>query len=275
MEIHRIDDLRPYVQPGSLCLFDVDETLISNRQSLGCPKWRGWVKPHLGAVQRHYPLYDALTFFIAQKVPYVPCEPSTPALIADLSESATVCGFTARGRTQWYSTEVEGVDRFTHDQLKRVGIDFHRQKLPGDLHQLNPDYFYDGIIFSRNEGLKGEVLIRLFNEISYRPGLLIFVDDRLDQVQSVEKAALELGIPFIGFWYTYVYRQGFYFDPHVTNVQLEHLFRWDEMLTDSEAAALVGPGGDASYNLQQIIRQHAPRIWPLELVHPVETADAA
>ena len=149
VEIERIDEMRPYVIGNNvLCLFDIDDTLIDNPFDLGSPPWRNWVRKTLPQ-HPDFVLFDALTLYIAKNAPYKAVEPTTARLISDLQESGvTAFGFTARGRSEWYTTKLEGVDRYTHQQLEHVGIDFKRTPMPEELKSLASAYFFNGIIFA-------------------------------------------------------------------------------------------------------------------------------
>lgn len=250
IEVTHIDEIRPYVTQEALCLFDIDDTLICNPFSLGAPQWRSWVKPKLPK-HADFVLYDALTLAIAKKAPYIAVEPTTAKLITDLQkEEIAVLGFTARGRSEWYSTTVEGVDRFTKAQLKQAGIDFSQTS--EIFNSLNPIYYCSGIIFAKHTA-KGELFSQLFQELSSFP-LILFVDDKLENVQSMQ-AALKDKIPFVGIWY---HRAETAFDPLVATVQLEYLLEKSEILNDEQAQALVLPGRDPEVYLKEIIKQLDP-----------------
>lgn len=256
-EINNIDDIRPYItQSTDLVLFDVDDTLITNSTSIGSPAWRSWAKTKIPAVTADFVIYDALTLFMAQKVDYKPVDPSTVLLISELqSDNVPVFAFTARGRSEWYTTTIEGVDQFTHQQLNQVGIDFNRTLIPAELQNLEPEYFNNGIIFAKHI-IKGDLLKHLFKDLNYLPTSIIFVDDRLDQVQSVEAAVAETGIPFIGFWYTRVELEN-KFDPMAANLQLESLLLNNEILSDEQAQDLLSntPQSDPVEYLKSIFEK--------------------
>lgn len=238
VEIERIDDMRPYVAGKNvLCLFDIDDTLIDNPFDLGSPPWRNWVRKTLPQ-HPNFVLFDALTLYIAKNAPYKAVEPSTARLISDLQESGvTAFGFTARGRSEWYTTKLDGVDRFTHRQLEQVGIDLKRTPVPEELKSLSADYFFNGIIFAKHIP-KGDLLKILFKDLHYAPALILFVDDKLEQIKSVEEALKEAGIPFIGFWYRRSEKDRAGFNPMATNIQLEFLFG-KRFLSDAEALELA------------------------------------
>jgi hypothetical protein len=239
IEINQIDEVCPYVTESALCLFDIDDTLIDNPISLGSPPWRAWVKSKISSYKTSFVLYDALTLYIAKSAPYKTVEPDTANLINDLQNaSIPVFAFTARGRTQWYTTDIEGVDLFTQLQLKNAGIDFQKTQIPTELKSLEPAYFSEGIIFAQHIK-KGDLLLHLFKDLNYQPPLIIFVDDKLDQVQSVEAAVKKAGIPFVGFWYRRAEFDRVNFNPMIANIQLESLLLSGEIISDLDALEIA------------------------------------
>lgn len=267
LEIDQIDDVRPFITQKTLCLFDIDDTLIDNPLSVGSPPWRNWVKSKVSNFNTHFAMYDALTLYIAKSAPYKAMEPTTAKLISDLQQSGVaVFAFTARGRTQWYTTEIEGVDRFTKEQLDHAGIDFTKTHIPQELHSLESTYFNDGIIFAQHIK-KGDLLKHLFKDLNYMPPLIVFVDDKLDQVQSVEAAVKEAGIPFIGFWYRRSESDRANFNPHAANIQLEALLLRGEIIADEEALEMAkerferDPFNDFKEILEKVDQEHlAPKL---------------
>lgn len=239
-EIEHLDDIRPYItRQGGLVLLDIDDTLITNPTSLGCPAWRNWVQSKIPAYNSDYVIYDALALFIAKNIPYKPVEPSTAQLVSDLQMSdIPVFALTARGRTQWHSTDIAGVDQFTHEQLNRVGIDFSRTVIPAGLERLEAAYFYNGILFAQHIK-KGDLLKHLLKDLDYRPASIIFVDDNPGQLVSVEAAVKELDIPFVGFWYRRTEFTYPNFNPLIAVAQLESLLLKREILSDDEAHELL------------------------------------
>lgn len=237
-EIETIDAIRPYVAERCLILFDIDDTLIDNPFSLGSPPWRNWVKSKLPKNDA-FNLYDALTLHIAQKAPYKAVEATTPEFIADLQKQGlAVIGFTARGRSEWYTTTIEGVDRFTHEQLKGAGIDLSQTQVPEELQSLDPAHFYQGIIFAKHIA-KGDLLKLLFQDLDYTPSLILFVDDKREQVESVEAALKDSDIPFVGFWYRRSAIDRADFNPLVANIQLEALLLNGHVISDKKAKKLA------------------------------------
>lgn len=98
----------------------------------------------------------------------------------------------------------------THLQLDAVGI-HHKTlkpwehvgyKLTDDLKE--PAYYDNGILFSGLHTTKGDALQTFLKKISYKPKLLVAIDDQRDNLVSFEKMARIMGIEFIGLRYGFL-----------------------------------------------------------------------
>lgn len=235
-EIDNIDDIRPYAaDPSGLVLLDIDDTLIAPPFVLGRSGWRVWAKDALTDLAAPFDVYEALTLYIAVRAPYVPIEEAAVKLVADLqARNVPTFAFTARGRTYWYHIHLLGIDRFSEQQLHQAGYDFRKSHPPKGLN-IPEESFYNGIIFTEYKVKKGDFLMKLFKSSSYRPSHIVFVDDKLDQVKSVEKAAEALHIPFYGFWYKASENEAKHLNPMLANIELEALLLKDSLISDQTA----------------------------------------
>lgn len=236
LEIDNIDDIRPYAtDPSGLVLLDIDDTLIAPPFALGRSGWRVWVKDILADIEAPFNVYESLTLYIAVRAPYVPVEEAAVKFVSDLqARNVPVFAFTARGRTYWYNTFLLGIDRFSEQQLHQAGYNFAHSRIPKGL-SFPEEFFYNGIIFTEYKVKKGDFFIKLFKNQPYRPSFIVFVDDKLDQVKSVEKAAKELNIPFYGFWYKACDNEAKRLKPMIANIELQELLFNQQLLTDEEA----------------------------------------
>jgi len=103
-----------------------------------------------------------------------------------------------------------GIDmkEVTLNQLKKAGIDLTGYTLyDKDLNLINKYHgFSKGFIFSTPgaEGFdKGTILLRFFKEIAYQPHIIIFIDDNLHFLESVQEALAKSypDMTFDGLWY--------------------------------------------------------------------------
>lgn len=101
--------------------------------------------------------------------------------------------------------------------MSRIGIIFDKtnpQECPIKYGTGKPALYLGGIIFTGNYS-KGEVVAAWLKQIDYRPTKIIFIDDKLKNVESVERALHSRDFPFYGLRYDYL-------DKRVAN------FNWDK-----------------------------------------------
>lgn len=78
-----------------------------------------------------------------------------------------------------------------------------------------------GILFA-NDQHKGPVLVAFLEQIGWTPKKVIFVDDRLDYLETVEASLKDTGIEFLGYHYTATHKHP-PIDEELATLQLMHL----------------------------------------------------
>lgn len=246
IQIQKIEDISSTIDsPHTLVLFDMDDTLTDSTISLGSGAWRKYIRKKIEDYEKQYgskcsdeDLHDLLTFYVANRVPVKPVEELLPQVVADLqTKGIPVFVFTARGKSKWYSTDLEGIQNLTTRQLETAGYHFELSKLPPKLQAIDPKTYENGVIYS-SPLKKGLFLKNLLKKTDYQPSKIIFIDDKLDQVQSMEEAALGLKIPFVGFWYTRADKEHQNFDSMIATIQLIELMNHERILDDAEALSI-------------------------------------
>lgn len=236
-QISNIDDITTEITPNSLLLLNVAEVLTDSEVSLGTQAWRKYLRKRVNS-QTH----DELTLYIFKTVPSKPVEKVTPELISKLQQQGTmVLALTSRGRNEWYKSKVMNIDLLTEKVLLKMNIDFSLTKLPPKLSEIDktlPEYFHKGIIYTGNDVDKGEFLLNLIQKTGYTPSKIVFVDDKVDSLQSVENALHATGIPFIGYAYARTAQEHADFDPMIANIQLSNLITQNKLLSDEQALNL-------------------------------------
>lgn len=84
------------------------------------------------------------------------------------------------------------------DMLRRIGIPF-KDDLP-ELSRGNSYEYSQGVIETECR-LKGPVLEEILSSLTMRPEKIVFVDDRVNQIKSVDDACRDLEIPCVAFHY--------------------------------------------------------------------------
>jgi len=151
----------------------------------------------------------------------------------------TACDVGRRG-------DIEKLEDWRCNQLKDLGLLFrdsfpHHSRLV--LNQLPPQeysypVFQEGVIFSTNYP-KGEALGAFLDIINFKPHHIIFIDDKLEHLQSVDKATKLRNITYRGFQFRKAYTLQECLDEKIVELQYEHLIKHHQWLSDEEASKLL------------------------------------
>lgn len=239
VEINHIEEILPAIDQETFVLFNIAEVLTDSELNLGSSPWRTYVKEKTGS----YTVHDYLSWMAFKALPHKPVEQNTPEIIRDLQQKEiAVAALTSRGRQEWYSTAIYGVDIQTEKVLADMNIDFARSSLPFVFIQMegNPfmEHYHKGIFYV-NHMEKGAFLKNLLFNSGYKPSCVVLIDDKRDSLEGVEAAMQELGIPFKGFWYTRTKQDRTNFSPMVAHVQLKTLVDEGKILSDEQAQEII------------------------------------
>lgn len=255
-QINEIEEILPKIEQNSFVLFNIAEVLTDSQLSLGSSPWRAYVKEKSNLNVAH----DYLSWMAFREAPHNPVEPSTPDIIYVLQQKEiAVAALTSRGRHEWYSAPIHGVDSQTQKVLESMNIDFGKSRLPFIFIQQEGSYYlehYRNGIFYCNHMDKGAFLKQLLSNSGYKPSSVVLIDDKRSSLVDVEEAMQELGIPFHGFWYTRTKEDRKNFSPMIANIQLKALLDERKILSDEEAQAIIDtkyPGVDPDALFQQIL----------------------
>lgn len=246
----------PRDQPSNtLILFDIDDTLIDAPYMLASKAWRSYIVKATKEIDPDLNWHDILSYHLARYYPVHPVETLTSQYVHDLqSKGHVLCGLTSRERQLWYDMPQKGIDVLTVHQLRSVHVDFHNQRLENVYPDLSrdPEYFH-GIFFCNLEP-KGNFLSHLLQSASERPVKILFIDDKRSQVESVDTALQELGIPHECYLYTATDEKVKAFNPLIANIQLYAFYQSNgtKVLSDAQAAQIAKDSPDltAEYYLR-------------------------
>lgn len=240
-EIDSIEDILPEVTHETLVLLDIDDTLIEMPVMLGSEAWRRYVRSVLKTVktpEEATEIHDKISYFISKRIPYVAIEKTAHGCFEEFqSKQISVFGFTARGKKHWYDMPSSDGEELTILHLKQAGFDLHSLNTHINKSLVVHPSYGQGVFFAYPLEDKGELILELFAQADFRPSKVIFVDDKMKNVHSVNQALEQLKIPSVCFCYRHValYRP---FDPMVAHIQLEKLFFENKILSNDEAKAL-------------------------------------
>jgi hypothetical protein len=237
--VTHLDDVFRAIRHDSVVLMDIDETLIESSIMLGGKAWRYYAVNFLKTIyspQEARELRDKMTYWIAQRVPCIAVEASIHAYLDQMKQAQIpVFGFTSRGRRHWNALPCANGEELALLHLNQAGfdLDVFSESFFSEVFWLHPR-FARGIFFSYPEE-KGQLALEIFTKD--RPKHIVFVDDMMPNIHSMERALEELGIASTCFHYQHVdlYRP---FDPLIAAIQLDTLYSQHVLLSDSEAFLL-------------------------------------
>lgn len=235
-----------YRDKRRLALYDIDNTVLSYRHTLGTDQWfdfdfNEYIKLGLTAQKakkRTLSEYLNLVKKIHPDDVYV-VEEDTPEIIRKIQRQGTQ-GLVLTSRGSYLLTE-------TTEQLQRFGIDFNKStfrakemKLP----QSDEGLFYNGMILTGGYH-KGECLVTCLENMKKLPQFIIMWDDRLSNLERVRASIDEFNIKrrlgkdsiqFVGLRYSKLDHVTRDVKPEVINLQKTYINR---VLSDEHAQAIL------------------------------------
>jgi len=133
-----------------------------------------------------------------------------------------------------------------HSRINKLlthGIDFSNsfpstEKIKFKQFEFEKRYpaFEKGILFTSYAVSKGKLLKVFFEKINWHPTKVIMIDDRIQNLKSVQEELQPLGIPFVGFEYKAAEKLPAFFDKEIAEFQMTYLIENKIWLSASEAA---------------------------------------
>lgn len=199
-----MDDIRESVNCETLLIYDLDNTVFEPEGNYGSDQWFYYLAKvyQMDGFSKEASEEKALDLWNnTQKLIKVkPVEYCTPRLIKDMQlKGIKIIGMTARTPATADATfeQLESIDvSFEESSIYKEGaVLINNTSLRGSV------LFQNGVLFVGEKNSKGEVLMMLLRDLTYQPQNVVFVDDRLRHLISVEKELRQKNIPFAGFRY--------------------------------------------------------------------------
>ncbi len=209
----------------TLFVSDLNNVLMETAQDLGSDAWAGYeVKRQMKetGLSKMEVLHTFVPFWhrILLVAPVKAVEGRAPEVIRQMQNRGTkVMGLTARYTEMAYPT---------HSQLRSIGIHMEKNTVYAYDWEIEGGYaskFVEGIVFVGLRNDKGETLMRCLDQLGFKPKKIVFIDDKLKNVLSVQKAVEARGIPFTGVRYGYLDESVQDFDPAQAQAELEAFLR--------------------------------------------------
>jgi FMN phosphatase YigB (HAD superfamily) len=216
-------------------LIDLDNCLFESKQALGHVLWYYDLLDE--KLQEGMSKEDAIALLYPEWIktqavcPIKPLETCFISLIKELqSKGAIVMGLTHR---------LPSVAKASIKQVASLGIDFsnssawHEEFSPKASY---PTLYSQGIIFVNDNNCKGEVFSSFLDHVQLKPRNVLFIDDKLENVEAVEKVLQEMDINYTGIHYTAYKESPPVYFRELADFQYQFL---DSILSNEEASLLM------------------------------------
>lgn len=241
-EIKSMREMVPHIEAGAVIIFDLDNTTLRPTQTLGSDQFFRYLRDQ--AISKGASQADAIALTleavtpVQPRSPVVAAEEGTPALIGRLQELGfRVFALTARPEA-WALATLR--------QLASIGVDFSATA-PNDVD------LYGGVHFQRPGRNKGQDLLEILARLEDRPTKVIFVDDRLSNVESVEAALNTTSIPHESLRYGFLDEWVSAFDSTIADLEWKVFQASRRFMSDEEArACLKRPQGPIAPGCMQL-----------------------
>jgi hypothetical protein len=199
----------------TLVIFDVDETLITPKEALfraskeQLPAEYQQLREYFGDLRtllKDELLKDWKEVWISRILAhrqYQLMDKELPALIHKLQNLGIITIALTQMKSGCFGI-IPSIENWRSHQLKEFDIDFSQASslyfpLSFNLEESKPS-FKQGILFT-DKSSKGETLALWLEAVEWIPNLIVFIDDYLPNLKSVENLTLNKEISFIGFHY--------------------------------------------------------------------------
>lgn len=234
LEIHKLEEVLPFVDKDTLVVLDIDDTLMVPAQMLGGDCWFRHTMKQL--LTEGLSFEEALAYVLPQytlqqhKLEVKAVEDNTATVVHELQRKAgEVIALTTRSNILIYRTI---------EQLKSLDIDFTRKPLYDEKTHLATDfelYYIEGIL-STEVRHKGEALMKVCERFNYMPKKVLFVNDKLKYVLQLDETFEELGIPYYGFRYAGADVLTSQYDPQIAKVQEKY---FNKIISNEDATLIL------------------------------------
>lgn len=234
-----IEDEIDQLDVDALVVFDIDDTLIqSNDRILRCGEKyidqildsidSGLILESLITLQHKISVIDDRIFILLEKL--------NQRKIKVMAVTAMLTGTFGI---------IPRLEDWRIGQLHSVGIDFG-QPFPFIDHMRVQEYenqsyppTYKGGILASCGVPKGKVLVAFLKQIGWKPSRVVFVDDKMENVHTVEIELEKENIPNICFHYTAAADHICELDIEIAQFQIYHLIEQFQWLSDQEASQML------------------------------------
>jgi hypothetical protein len=228
LSIESFDEVKEIDAEGFV-IFDVDEVLITPEDAI----------LRVGGFRSKYQdqiIPELLSIALAE-TKYKLVDPKAPKFVRSLQERRIKTIAFTSARTAKFGV-IENCADWRIQQLSVLNIDFSKSFL--DISPItlskgeHPALYKQGILFMGDAEIsKGEMLAAFFDRTHFHPRKVIFFDDKMENLESVEKEMTDRRIAFQGFHFTAVKKD--VLDVELAERQVKHLIEKKKWLSEMDA----------------------------------------
>jgi phosphoglycolate phosphatase-like HAD superfamily hydrolase len=241
VEVTKMAAIKEAVQPGTVLVFDIDNTLVEASQMYGSDQWFEYLVNTGIAEGKKLGLSESEVKRRAVKHAIEIWQPVQEVTSVQLVEKATASiieGFQKQGYcTMGLTARPLDIEEATQRHLRSAGVNLAAGcKMPEQIKGFEGKQdvgWYNGVLFVGPGNDKGESLIHFLKANGIEAKRVVFVDDKARNTDSVERACTKAGVDCVNFRYGAADRRVEKFDPRIAEVQGQ-LF--GKILSDDEAA---------------------------------------
>ncbi|NGX52802.1 MAG: hypothetical protein KR126chlam5_01107 [Candidatus Anoxychlamydiales bacterium] len=232
LEVKNIKEITTYLNKYELLLFDLDNTIMEPIQELGSDQWffHQMKKYENSGLDKNQALEKTLIDWheiqAITKVKLV--EKDIKNILENLQMKNTlVMGLTTRD-SDFSLAAIK--------QLDSLKIDFSKTAPKKETFYFENGVLYKkGILFAKGIE-KGRVLDQFLKKINFKPKSVVFIDDKLNHLDDVEKFCKKSKIKFLGLRYGHLDEKVKNFQGFICDLQHKNL---KNILSDEEAKKLI------------------------------------
>ncbi|MFN7095196.1 MAG: DUF2608 domain-containing protein [Burkholderiales bacterium] len=235
-----------HVNPHTLILFDIDDTITSSPDILARANYFPWwfrICLLLRFPQfMHMDIWEKIFSYMWQQAPRTLIEPQIPEIIAALQcQGSSVLGFT-RIKTGPYGA-IEDFPAWRVQLLQQMGITFTQTYGDHCFKHLKPyrhtyPMLYQGLLCT-NQQDKGPVFAALLNYLPFMPKHIIYFDDHYASLQQLGKICQKQHLPCTLYHYRAVELLPGKWSTKRALKQFEWLVKYQRWMNDEEVDRLL------------------------------------
>lgn len=233
IETKNFSEIYDHIDKNTLIVLDIDDTLLVPTQMLGCDAWfchRVKLYQELGmdkgsSLETTIAEWEAVRHITQMQL----VEPGTEKIIQDLqNQGYMVMGLTTQGLALATRTSQQLADQQINLTLTAPTKEDHYFLV--NHHGI---LFRNGILFTSGRS-KAEAMEKLCTAMNLHPKKMIFVNDKKDNLQDLERYALNRGIDFTGLRYGFSDFRKEAFDKKIADYEFCNS-SFDYIMSDEEA----------------------------------------